>query len=1097
MTPPKKKCAGPPPRRRGAPVTGSERGTALVLVLSALVLITILITAFVFSMRTEMASSGAVETAQRTKLVAQGALSHAIDILRSNIPDPVAVDDRAANDQVVNWVTNPGRLTLISQSGQLRHIPLHTGVAPDPGEDLVPDARSVDLNRPLAGSPRPAIVSYPGNEGEDGERDRPEMRVAWQPVLEFPGLPAGAGNKLAGRYAFWVDDECAKVNMSVALGKPAPSSGLAGSNMREELRKGIVRPQFTSFETRGGRNPSFSLGHPSSINVDVLFEKPEDAGLPLLHGHQFVHGFMRYPDMVLSFINLRGTEARDWYDENLWYMTVYNRSPEFNVFGKSRLFTIGKPVSLDGGPACQMPFIVQGRDTLQSSAILGHFPRANPVNQGNAGGNGGVDDPFMMAKLSGFNHVNLMTGRTLLDYFERNDWPGYEGMSLKDKYGPRETIQMILNMLLMGRLATTDPVPYPELVTSLHYVPETGPDDDSGEDSKFTIPARYCWRLDDDFQISDTREPMLPQMPGPHLNEIKFVIMPEEFEDADGNRKFYLKYRYEVEYYMHPHGPNVGGEDFPTKVDYLKIHVKSNGRQSEHTQEFAQDSWDSPNLSKLATMLPPNERLRPTRPDGYRAHNFKVASSRAFYLTSSGDIIEGGDRVVFDPGEATVRVNLRLGLAGHGPIPKQLIPMDRIASDLNATFGTFDALDTLDTLDRAGDRFTVDLGSGEPEFYVSWQVEDPRVSRSKRDWEPHQSEGFDTMGSPNTNQDPNEFQSDDFSKFKYIEPGPGQGGGDEYSPLTRFPSIGYWSLIHKGIQSGTPWKTLSLDSTTAGSPPDWLLLDLMGATFPDRRAQWASAGSLPDTWSAVSYLNATAGKVNINGKVYPEDEHFNPPPRTESIKAVFRHMRPDMEIEDFAEEVFKYQETNEVFDYVGELAEVAGYAKGSTSWEKESFLRNMASCLTTQSNTFGVWGIAQTVRKATRNVTFDQFEPGDSVLGEKRFFALVERHVWPGKDGVPGNAHVDSDGMWDRNAGPPPEDEGGPADRPTNLPGLAPMLGEKWEFAEIDGPTPVHLAGVEDPLAQLPYRQTSLEEAYNPADPVMKYRILYFKYLDH
>ena len=50
-------------------------------------------------------------------------------------------------------------------------------------------------------------------------------------------------------------------------------------------------------------------------------------------------------------------------------------------------------------------------------------------------------------------------------------------------------------------------------------------------------------------------------------------------------------------------------------------------------------------------------------------------------------------------------------------------------------------------------------------------------------------------------------------------------------------------------------------------------------------------------------------------------------------------------------------------------------------------------------------------------------------------------------------------------------------------------------FTEIDGPTAVTLEN-ESALADLPYRNTSLESAGNPADPAIKYRVIYFRYLD-
>ena len=86
-------------------------------------------------------------------------------------------------------------------------------------------------------------------------------------------------------------------------------------------------------------------------------------------------------------------------------------------------------------------------------------------------------------------------------------------------------------------------------------------------------------------------------------------------------------------------------------------------------------------------------------------------------------------------------------------------------------------------------------------------------------------------------------------------------------------------------------------------------------------------------------------------------------------------------------------------------------------WDKESLLlRNMAGCLTTKSNTFGVWGVAQAIKKSAKNTNGGKFEAGDQVLGEKRFYALIERYVWPGRDGMPGNAHVSNAGTWDRLA---------------------------------------------------------------------------------
>ena len=71
------------------------------------------------------------------------------------------------------------------------------------------------------------------------------------------------------------------------------------------------------------------------------------------------------------------------------------------------------------------------------------------------------------------------------------------------------------------------------------------------------------------------------------------------------------------------------------------------------------------------------------------------------------------------------------------------------------------------------------------------------------------------------------------------------------------------------------------------------------------------------------------------------------------------------------------------YDYPGEICEVAGVADtGASDWERETIVRNIASSITTKSNVFSVWGVAQTVKKKTTNTLYGTFEQGDIVTGE-------------------------------------------------------------------------------------------------------------------
>ena len=55
--------------------------------------LTILAVGFIASMSVESGASASIHDAQRTKMIAQGALSHAIDLLRTNIPPPAPINE--------------------------------------------------------------------------------------------------------------------------------------------------------------------------------------------------------------------------------------------------------------------------------------------------------------------------------------------------------------------------------------------------------------------------------------------------------------------------------------------------------------------------------------------------------------------------------------------------------------------------------------------------------------------------------------------------------------------------------------------------------------------------------------------------------------------------------------------------------------------------------------------------------------------------------------------------------------------------------------------------------------------------------------------
>lgn len=1107
-------------------------GVALVTTMFLLAALTILVIGFISSMSVESGASSAIQDAQRTKMIAQGALSHAIDLLRTNIPEPAPINEVEApfnlaqpeisgtqsrpfsievNSAPVSaaehWIVNPGRLTVIGSSGNVSHVPLHTGeVTADPAGELTRDAQSVDLNEPLPGEQSPPIAMGSNASGSSSSRSRPEMRVRWVPVLEDPGQLPGKDNSMVGRYAFWMDDECAKLNFNVALGKPSPSEDRAFHQM---LRMGMMTPFFfrgdgaTTFSDRNRR--PWSLGHPRSVNLDVLFASSSELDHNRLLAYSWLHGFSRYMEAILNFVNVADPEL--WLNRQRFNLSFYSRAPEFNVFGKSRLFTTNYPLSLEAGPLYQQPFMVnpEGDRVLHLHSLMGSFGFTRRV-QDDSGGN----------VLAG-NMVNRAQLEMLMRYMSRK-WPGY-GASFIDKYGERECFQIALNMLLMARMATTSmgnelegfSRSYSLRTTSVNYAPHQ-------QEMRGNAPERMYWR----FNTGGEEVLMLPQTPGPHITEVRLIFEPEPAPTAG---EYYITYRYETEYYMPSFGPVVRAEHFPSRVDYLRI--KTSGAGVRNEQEFGArspaDQHGSRNWNHRRSLgqliARPSGNIGPAKAtlrDGV-VNQRVIASSVPQIIGRQRRLIpvEDAQKLVYRPAlGSTVRLSykIRLGMgvqpdlerAGSGAgRPRQMIPLGETESE---------------TL--SGDA-VIDLLSGEP-LVLAWEIADPRLSGIAKEWvlDTDDSDGeFGTPGEKNSIEP--EEDSEEKSKYKYIQRGPKGmrlarhpfNRADEYNSKSRTSSKGYWSVIHTGMQSGVQWRTWDLGAAAGqGNPPDWLLLELLGATYPMQHANWRIDNTLPDSFSTISYMNSTAGQVNINSRIYPRNRWFTAPERRKPLEGVFKHLRSDSEVNQFIDGIIAHQDDNEVFEFIGELADVDGFDNGEDRWKAEAFLRDMAGCLTTQSNTFGLWGVAQTVKKVRANSEYDQFERGDKVLGEKRFFAIIERYVWPGKDGVPGNAHLNESGRWDRLAVPESEInlDDSDTDRLFGLPGSPPLrrqgaaqtgrrlvLNIDGSYPEYDGPQEVGMDNFsKSSLGDISYRGSSLEDAYNPPQPVIKYRVTYFKYLD-
>lgn len=270
----------------------SRRGVALVMSLFFICLITILVVGFITSMRVERFSADAHLQGVRAQHLAQIGV------------DAVAARIAQATQTGSFWITQPGRITRAALTsagftpGDLKNVDLHSG-AMLTGDD---NNLVADLNVPnLFSSSRNLITSQNVN-----------LKVRWiyqrqDGTLIMPSgstVPAyNRSNPLVGRFAFWADDEGAKVNLNTAW------------------RRSITWPRWD----------------PSQLNL-MIFSGINSILADTLQstrtGKHYFHSLDEARAADASFSSL--------IDSNRFDLTVLNRTPEINLFGEPRIMLTTK-----------------------------------------------------------------------------------------------------------------------------------------------------------------------------------------------------------------------------------------------------------------------------------------------------------------------------------------------------------------------------------------------------------------------------------------------------------------------------------------------------------------------------------------------------------------------------------------------------------------------------------------------------------------------------------------------------------------------------------------------------------------------------------
>lgn len=273
--------------------TKGKRSSALVMTMFLVSLLAIMLVGFVASMRTETTSARSHLGGVRSNLYAQAGIDAAMARLSYQLASTTSSGKF--------WATRPGQLisTTIPASGNptINWVDLSSGLvgAATPDPDL-----NVDLNiKSVEDSSRNLIFSTNVVARVQWlyiRKDGTHFTTATKPTYN-------AANPIVGRYAFWVDDESAKININTAA-------------------------------TRLGN--SKELGHPSRVDMSGISPLTTIDAAAISNYRATAHYFDSLNDA--ASVSTISTAMKTCS----YALTPYNHSPELNMFNEPRIMLTTK-----------------------------------------------------------------------------------------------------------------------------------------------------------------------------------------------------------------------------------------------------------------------------------------------------------------------------------------------------------------------------------------------------------------------------------------------------------------------------------------------------------------------------------------------------------------------------------------------------------------------------------------------------------------------------------------------------------------------------------------------------------------------------------
>jgi hypothetical protein len=418
-------------------------GSALVMTLVIIVLITVVTVGYLASVMLETKTAGSSLDQERAYGIAMVGAHQAMAKIREALgPWDDPYKNFAASNPPFYWSLSPGRITRWSYSS----------VSPQTNIGLFSESAGTDLvnlNRQLIDGSYPII----------GGSNAPEVSVKWANLLRDPSQPSGSNNAIVGRYAFWVDDESAKINVNTADGTEKYTTNSLGVGTPSEV------------------SLSLALGGTNTNSIALTKQVVQMAR---------TNGFTSPREIR------RAGVTNSAFADNVFSLTAHGRAPELNVFGEPRL-SVAPLLGNAGLTASNMvtnsltllpvreiyPTPAQTRPYLVASRYdIDHVPRNHPWPMALRGELGvfsagvalfhpykhaleeGPRDAPNYSYNQGFLLANYLAGTN--DVGRPLTWPVFPGSSTRGfagKYTLRQLDSLVAQILSIGSKAISSDYP--------------------------------------------------------------------------------------------------------------------------------------------------------------------------------------------------------------------------------------------------------------------------------------------------------------------------------------------------------------------------------------------------------------------------------------------------------------------------------------------------------------------------------------------------------------------------------------------------------------------------------------------------------------